>query len=173
VSFRVPFEFKTGLAYTKPRGQAEIDLLIYAGGDPYNAYETSRPVTVLVSSGGSAPSQTDFTARPPVIDPKTVVNLALGGHFKLSPDGAWTVHGGFATDMSPVGPADTVFTKVDLHKFTGGVSGRTSHFFGSFGLQYESGSSDEILLRDLPSGQLTTQFKVKSLGFVYSLSVLF
>jgi hypothetical protein len=64
-------------------------------------------------------------------------------------------------------------TKVDLHKFTGGVSGRASHFLGSFGLQYETGSSDEIVLRDLPSGQLTTKFKVNSLGFVYSLSVLF
>jgi len=77
-----------------------------------------------------------------------------------------------AETMSPVGPADTVFTKVDLHKFTGGVSRRTSHFLGSFGL-HETGSSDEIVLRDLRSGQLTTKFNVKSLGFVYSLSVLF
>jgi len=174
VSYRVPFEFKTGIAFTRPRGQAEVDLLIYTGGDPYNAYETSRPVTVVASSGnGTAPTATDYAARPPVIDPKTVANLAVGGHFKLTPEGAWTVHGGFATDMSPVGTADTVFTKVDLHKFTGGVSARTSHFLGSFGLQYESGSSDEIVLRDLSSGQLTTQFKVKSLGFVYSLTVLF
>ena len=74
---------------------------------------------------------------------------------------------------SPVGAHDTVFTRVDLRKITAGVSGRTTHFLGSVGVQYVTGESDPILLRELPSGQLTTTFKVNSLGLLYSMSVLF
>jgi hypothetical protein len=110
---------------------------------------------------------------PPVIDSTAVVNIAIGGHLNLTSDRSWTLHGGYATDRSPVGPHDTVFTKVDLQKITAGVSGRTTHFLGSIGVQYLAGSSDSILLRDLPAGQLATKFKVNSLGMLYSLSVLF
>jgi len=83
------------------------------------------------------------------------------------------LHGGYGTGRSPVGPRDTVFTKIDLQKLTAGVSARTRHVLGSLGVQYVTGASDPILLRDRPSGQLTTAFHVKNVNFVYSLSVLF
>lgn len=174
VTYRVPFEVKTGLAYTSKRGEAEFDLLWFDGAGEYQAYASSQPVIVVVDPGsGSSPSVTNYTARPPVIDSNGVVNVAIGGHFDLRSDRSWVVHGGFGTDRSPVGPNDTVFTKVDLSKFTAGVSARTAHFLGSLGVQYLAGTSDPIVLRDLPAGPLTTSVKVRSLGLLYSLSVLF
>lgn len=174
VSYRVPFEVKTGLAYNAPRGEAEFDLLWFGSAGKYQAYISNQPVTIVFgSNGGTAPSATTYSVVPPVIDSIAVVNVAIGGHLNLTSDRSWIVHGGFGTDRSPVGPHDTVFTKVNLSKFTAGVSGRTAHFLGSIGVQYLVGSSDPILLRDLPAGQLATTLKVNSLGLLYSLSVMF
>jgi len=173
-SYRIPMEFKTGLAYVGSRGQAEFDLLTFSGTGEYLAYTTTKPVTVVTgASTGTLPSAVDYTAAPPTIDSTGVINVALGGQLKLKSDGSWVVHGGYGTDRSPVGPNDTVFTKVDLKKITAGISGRTTHFLGSIGVQYLAGESDPIPLRDLPAGQVTTSFKVSSVGFIYSLSVLF
>jgi hypothetical protein len=84
------------------------------------------------------------------------------------------IHGGFATDRSPTGDQDTVFTKVHLQKLTFGLSGRTKYVLGSLGLQYASGSSGAIELRQLPNGQrFTTTFDVSNFGAVYSLALLF
>ena len=94
-------------------------------------------------------------------------------HYNLTDTGSWVVHGGYGTDRSPVGPHDTVFTKVDLQKLTGGISARTSRFVGSIGVQYLTGTSDPIELRQLPNGQLSTVVAVHNLGLVYSLSVTF
>jgi hypothetical protein len=173
VSYRVPSEFKTGLAYAGRRAEAEFDLLVFAGAGAYEAYSSNQPVTIVTGSTGSAPTATDYKAVAPVIDSTAVVNLAIGGHFNLTSDSSWVVHGGYATDRSPVGPNDTVFTKVNLQKITLGVSGRATHFLGSIGVQYFAGASDPIPLRDLPAGQVTTTFKVNSVGLLYSLSVLF
>jgi hypothetical protein len=173
VTYRVPSEFKTGLAYTGKRAEAEVDLLVFAGAGEYQAYSSNQPVTIVIGSAGTAPSATDYKPVAPVIDSTAVVNVAIGGHLNLTSDRSWIVHGGYAADGSPVGEHDTVFTKVNLQKITAGVSGRTTHFLGSIGVQYVTGESGSIPLRDLPSGQLTTTFKVKSLGMLYSLSVMF
>jgi hypothetical protein len=54
------------------------------------------------------------------------------------------------------------------------VSGRTKYFLGSAGLQYTTGTSDTILLAPLQNGQeVTTRIKMKNLGFLYSLALLF
>jgi hypothetical protein len=118
-------------------------------------------------------AESAYRAVPPVIDSTAVVNLAVGGHLNLTSNRSWVVHGGYATDRSPVGPDDTVFTKVNLQKITLGLSGRTPHFLGSIGVQYLAGESAPIALRVLPTGQPTTTFKVNNVGLLYSLSVLF
>lgn len=108
-----------------------------------------------------------------MIDSTAVADIAIGGQVSLTSTGSGLVHGGYGTDRSPVGQQDTVFTRVDLRKITAGLSGRTSHFLGSVGVQYLGGESGSVLLRELPSGQLTTKFAVHSLGLMYSLTVMF
>lgn len=99
---------------------------------------------MITATGAATPSVVDLPAAAPVIDSRVVINVA-----------------------------DAVFTKAHVTKPTAGLSGRTSLFPGTFGIQYTSGSSDDVPLRDLPTATLSTAFSVKSLGFVYSLTVLF
>jgi hypothetical protein len=84
------------------------------------------------------------------------------------------IHGGFATDRSPVGPDDTFFTKAHMQALTVGVSGRTSLILGSVGIRYDWGTTGEIALRrfqEIP--QLKTRFKLSTIGVVYSVGLLF
>jgi hypothetical protein len=174
VEYKIPFEFKAGAAYRFPRGQVEVDVLTHLGSGVYDAFSSARPTTILTDTGSGAVTAQQLATLPAIVDSRAVVNVAAGGRFNLTSDGRWTVHGGYATDRSPVGDEDTVFTKVHLRKMTLGFSGRTKYFLGSFGLQYASGSSGPILLRQLQNGQrFETNFDVANLGFVYSLALLF
>ena len=110
----------------------------------------------------------------PTVDARAVINVAVGGQYRLTESGAWALHGGYATDQSPVGANDTAFTKVNLQKLTVGMSARTSMFLGSLGLQYVNGQSGSLTLGTAPDGSIiSTRFKVSSFGVVYSLAVLF
>ena len=174
VEYSVPFEFKAGAAYKFSRGEVEFDLITHLGAGVYDAVTNPKAITVLADAGNGAVTVQQFGALPRVIDSRAVVNIAIGGHYNLTSDGKWVIHGGYGTDRSPVGEADTEFTKVHLQKMTIGLSGRTKFFLGSLGLQYLSGSSDPVLLRQLQGGrQFTTSFEVANLGFVYSLALLF
>jgi hypothetical protein len=175
VEYRLPFEFKTGAAWIGARAQLEADLLVYPGTGQYTAVESSEPVTVVLDPGTGAPvtigQDAYLGAR---VDSRTVVNLAVGGRYQLTEARTWTLHGGYATDRSPVGDADTAFSKVNLQHVTVGVSGRTSIFLGSVGLRYSTGRSDPIGLGPTADGStFETRFKVSSIGIVYSLALLF
>jgi hypothetical protein len=173
ITFRVPSELKAGAAYVGGRAEFEVDVLVYAGAGRYESIASTKTIAVLTAPAGGTAAMTEFAPVPPVIDSRTVVNVAAGGHFDLTSSGAWVVHGGYGTDRSPAGDADTTFTRVHLQKITAGLSGRTSRILGSLGIQYLWGTSDPITLRQLPSGALSTRFKITNLGAVYSLAVLF
>ena len=174
VEFKIPFEFKAGAAYTFPRGQIEVDLLTHFGAGVYDGFATDNPTTILSDAGTGSVTVQSLNTTPQVIDSRAVVNVAVGGHYTLTSNGTWVLHAGYATDLSPVGSEDTVFTKVNLQKITAGLSGRTKLFLGSIGVQYSMGSSDPILLSELQNGQrFTTHFDVANLGFVYSFALLF
>ena len=75
---------------------------------------------------------------------------------------------------SPVGDADTYFTKVNLNAFTGGVSLRKGDLVASGALRYETGKSDTISLRTLQNGTtVTTRMKVGNFGIVYNIALRF
>ena len=175
VQYRLPFEFKVGAAYTGERARLEVDLLTWAGAGTYEAFTTDSAVTITTDPGtGAAPSVRTVAYTPQVVDARAVVNVAVGGQVHLTPGGSWMLHGGYATDRSPVGPADTYFTKVPMQVITAGVSGRASFILGSVGLRYQAGSSDHVPLRQLQDGQqLTTRLRVSSFGLVYSVSLRF
>jgi long-subunit fatty acid transport protein len=174
VTYRIPFEARAGVAYKSGRGQIEFDLMMYSGSGLYEGFSSDRPTTVLTDAGIGIVAEQQLPAIPAMVDSRAVVNIAVGGHYNLTSDGKWLVHGGYGTDRSPVGEQDTLFTKIHLQKFTAGLSGRTKHVLGSLGIQYSTGSSNAVLLRQLQSGQhFTTNFDVSSLGLVYSLALLF
>jgi hypothetical protein len=98
----------------------------------------------------------------------------MGGRYQLTANRAWTLHAGFATDGSPVGDNDTAFTKVNLRHITVGLSARTKLFLGSLGLRYSRGKSGAVVLgRRADGSEVTTIFRVSSIGLVYSLALLF
>jgi long-subunit fatty acid transport protein len=103
-----------------------------------------------------------------------VVNLAVGGRYQLTANRAWTLHAGYATDGSPVGDADTAMTKVNLQHLTVGLSARTKLFLGSVGFRYSRGKSGTVVLgRRADGSDVSTFFRVSSLGVVYSVALLF
>ena len=84
------------------------------------------------------------------------------------------MHFGAETDLSPVGPADEVFTRIDLYGGTLGISGTKAGFQFSVGVNYRAGSSASIPLRRLPGGDvINTSIEVRSIGLIYSLSYKF
>ena len=172
--YRIPFEFKAGAAYAFPRGQLEVDLLAYAGAGVYDGFTSDRPTTILTDSSSGSVTAQPFATKPAIVDSRRVINIAAGGHFDLTTDRKWVIHAGYGTDRSPVGDQDTSFTKINLQKVTVGVSGRTTHALGSLGVQYATGSSAPIVIRELQNGQrFTTRFDVRNIGFVYSLALIF
>jgi hypothetical protein len=175
VEYRLPFQFNTGAAWVGKRAQVEADIFIYSGTGQYTAVESGEPVTVVVdpgSGGAVTMSQSPYVGAR--VDLRTVANLAIGGRYQLMRDRTWALHGGYATDRSPVGETDTAFTKVNLQHVTVGVSGRAGVFLGSVGFRYSSGRTDSIALGPMADGSVfDTTFKVSSYGLVYSLALLF
>ena len=102
------------------------------------------------------------------------MNVAIGGRYTLTKSGSWMIHGGLAADRSPVGSADTFFTKADMWAVTAGVSGRTKLILGSIGLRYEWGKTGDVPLRRIGGfQQLKTRFALSTIGVVYSVGLLF
>ena len=103
-----------------------------------------------------------------------LANVAVGGHLLLSSSGVWRLHYGAATDFSPVGDEDEVFTKLNRSSWSVGVSGTKGPLQFTAGVNYRSGSSDEVLIRDLQNGeQVKSTIDVSTLGLIYSLSYKF
>jgi hypothetical protein len=175
VEYRLPFEFRGGLAWLGKRAQLEADVFSYSGNGQYQLVTTTNTVTTISDNGqGGTPIIVEQPYVSPTVDARAVINVAVGGQYHLTESGAWALHGGYATDRSPVGANDTAFTKVNLQKVTMGMSARTSMFLGSLGLQYLNGQSAPLTLGITPDGSaISTRFKVSSFGVVYSLAVLF
>jgi hypothetical protein len=175
VEYRIPLEFKAGIAWTGPRAQVEVDVLTHAAGGRYPAYTTDQTWTLLTDPGlGGSPAEQRPALTAPSVDSRAVTNIAIGGQVHLKEGGAWTVHGGYATDRSPVGADDTVFTRVDMQVVTAGISGKAKFVLGSVGVRYQAGTTGEIVLRQMQNGQqLGTRLKISNLGLVYSVAVRF
>ncbi len=175
LTVRIPLEVKLGAVYVGRRVQVEVNLLTYAGAGAYNAFQSSQTLTALTDPGlGGVPTERAYPFEPVVVDSRAVVNVAVGGLYRLTADGRWQVHGGFSTDRSPVGPSDTWFTKVNMRTWTAGFSGSTKIVLGSLGIRYESGLSDDYTLRRLQNGEVFhTKVKVSDIGIVYSFAFRF
>jgi hypothetical protein len=145
------------------------------GGRERVAYSTDQTWVLMTDPGlGGQPTEQRPTLTMPFVDSRAVTIIAIGGQVRLKEGGAWTVHGGKATDRSPVGADDTVFTRVNTQVVIAGISGKAKLALGSIGVRYQVGSTDEIVLRQIQSGQqFGTRLKISNLGLVYSVAVRF
>lgn len=171
--FRLPWEFKGGVAWIGRRAQFEVDLQAYTGTGDYSLTASSTRVVTVGDDGTGSPTATTRPYVGPQVHGRGVVNVAIGGHYGLSEGGVWTLHGGYATDRSPVGDNDTAFTRVNQHRMTVGVSGRTSLLVTSVGVQYVRGRTDPLTFDSPLEPERATRFTVSTIGLVYSVSILF
>jgi hypothetical protein len=104
----------------------------------------------------------------------TAINVAVGGHVRLTDDGVWRLHFGAGTDRSGVGPEDEIFTKVNLGTVTVGVSGTKDRLQFTAGFNYRSGKADDVVIGQLDSGTLVRSgIDVRTMGIIYAVSYRF
>jgi len=175
LDYRLPWEFQVGAAYSGTRFQVELDVLAYTSIEPYVLLSSSEPILVYQDAGaGTAPVVTSqpFAGLKSASD--SVVNVAIGGHFKLFDNRDLRVHAGLRSNQSPVAPEDAIFTRVDLATWSVGVSGTLGKFRFAAGLNRQAGQSNDVTLQNRLTGQpVTTPVDIRIAGFIYSIAYQF
>ena len=175
LEYRLPWEFQIGTAYSATRFQLEFDVHMFTSIDEYALLSSSQPVLVYADAGGSAApvvSSQPFAGLMSASD--GVVNVAVGGHYKLFKNRDLRVHAGASSNHSPVASTDKVFTNIDLATWSIGVSGTLGKFKFGAGLNRQTGHANEMRLYDRLNGQpVTTPVDVRIAGFIYSLAYQF
>jgi hypothetical protein len=170
---KMPFEVRGGAAYVGKRIEIEADVDTESGISTYDMLTSDQPI-VTYTSGSGAPSMTTRPFEGLQFQSTTVVNVAVGGHVLLTDDGVWRLHFGAATDRSSVGPEDDLFTKIHLGVWTVGVSGTKNKLQFTAGVNYRSGSSENITIGQLQNGTLVRSgIGVRTIGIIYSVSYRF
>ncbi len=171
MTLKLPFEFVGGAAYVTPRGAIEADVKISQGNGVYDYFVPSKPLITVTETGGKV-ATAEATFPTVTIDSGSVVDLMIGGRYLVRERGKLTVHGGFSTANSPVGPADGVFKEVDLKRISGGLSGSTEHLTFAGGFSWQSGTSPLYPVFTSQVGQaVTTTIDVSGFAFLYSVGV--
>jgi hypothetical protein len=175
LEYRLPWEFQLGAAYSGARFQVEFDVHAYTSIDQYALLSSAQPVLVYEDAGGSAPPV--VTTRPfagLMSASDSVVNVAVGGHYKVFEHRDLRVHAGVSSNQSPVAPGDDVFTAIDLATWSVGASGTIGKFKFAAGLNWQTGHADEITLYNRLNGQpVTTPVDIRVAGFIYSIAYQF
>jgi hypothetical protein len=170
---RLPFELRGGLAYIGRRIEIEVDLAAETAVSSYDMLESSESI-VTYSAGPGTPVISTQPFPGLVSQSRTVLNVAVGGHVVLTDSGVWRLHFGAGTDRSPVGPDDEVFTKIHFGTWTVGLSGTKDRLQFTAGLNYRSGSADDVVLGQLDIGTLVRSgIDVRTVGIIYALSYRF
>ncbi len=174
-TYRQPFEFHGGVAYTAARGEIEVDVHGYTPISAYAMIASDQPIVTYTNPGaGSAPAVSSRPYGGAISQSRGLANVAVGGHLVLNSNGVWRLHYGAGTDFSPVGDEDTVFTKLNRFSWSIGVSGTKGPLQFTAGVNYRSGSSDEVVIRNLQNGEpVNSTIHVETLGLIYSLSYKF
>ena len=171
----LPWEFHAGIAYKGTRGEIETDVQAYTPVSAYAMYASDQPVVTYGFAGtGSTPVVNTRPFDGATSHMRGMANVAVGGLFLLTQSGVWRVHYGVGTDVSPVGDGDEVFTKVNLFTWSVGISGTKGPLQFTAGLNYRTGSSDDVIVRDLQNGQqIKSAIDIRTMGLIYSLSYKF
>jgi hypothetical protein len=175
VEYHLPWEFQGGAAVVASRFQIELDVQGYTAIDAYPMISTTNPVMVYAASGtGTAPSVTSRPFAGLISASDGVVNVGAGGHVQPFANRKLLIHGGVASNRSPVGAADVVFNKVDLMTWSIGLSGTFGKFQFAAGLNHQAGTSDNIALRNLLNGDVVnSSIDLRTNGLIYSIAYQF
>jgi hypothetical protein len=169
--YKRPLDAAAGVAYQLPRGEVEIDVHYYGAIDTYGLYESDIPGTLTVVDSSGTPTVTTPTFTTTANSARAVTNVAVGGNYALS--STLRLHAGFSTDASPVDDeTQSIFRKVDLARFTTGVSLTGQRLSGSLGLGYSFGDGT----RDISSGggpATQTKFSVRTINVLFAFSYAF
>ncbi|HET9267284.1 MAG TPA: hypothetical protein VFO31_03940 [Vicinamibacterales bacterium] len=170
---KLPFELRGGVAYIGRRIEIETDVAVETPVSAYNMLESGETI-VAYSAGAGSPVITTRPFSGLVSQSRAVVNVAVGGHVVLTDSGVWRLHFGAGTDRSSVGPEDEVFTKIHFGTWTLGISGTRDRLQFTAGLNYRSGSSEDLVLGQLDIGTLVRSgMDVRTVGIIYAFSYRF
>src|SRR5437899_2540094 len=167
--YKRPLEASAGAAYHANSVELELDVHYYGALASYELYASELPGTLtrVDSSGTPHVAQAAFT--PTANSARAVTNVAVGGNYRLSP--SLRVHAGFASDVSPVDDqAQSIFRKVDLSRFTTGVSLTGQRLSGSLGIGYSVGSGIREAIGPTVG---ETRFTVKTVNVLFGFSFAF
>ena len=173
--YHFPWEIQAGAAYIGTRGQIEFDVQGYTPVSAYSMLSSGKPLVLYTDGGaGVAPTVTTQPFNGLTSASRGFANVSIGGDVKLFADRTWRAHFGLASDLSPVAPEDQVFTTVDLMSWTLGLSGSIKKFSFSAGIHQRSGTANDIVVRNLVSGQsIHTSSDIRTTGLIYSVSYQF
>lgn len=172
---RLPFEFDAGVAYAGHRGEIEVDVQAYTPVSAYTMFASDQPIVTYADAGtGTAPGVATRPFDGRISHMRGMANVAAGGRFLLTSSGVWRLHFGAGTDLSPVADDDQVFTKVNMFTWSVGVSGTKGPLQFAAGLNWRSGSADNVIVRDLQNGdRVKSGVDIRTVGLIYSLSYKF
>ncbi len=174
MTYKVPFEFAAGVAYNVGRMLIEGDVRVTQGGGVYDFFKPNRTVTGIVDTGTSPAQAVETPFRTFKADQRSVVDVRVGGYYLLSEPAKLKLHGGFATNNSPVGEDDEVFQKANLLRFTGGVSAEKGRFIFAAGLDYQAGTTPLYDVYTAQNGQvIKTTVNADGFSLVYSFGLRF
>jgi long-subunit fatty acid transport protein len=167
--YKRPLEASAGLAYIARRGEIEFDVHYYGKLDSYELYASDSTGTLTTVDNAGTPTVTNPAFVPTANSARAVTNISIGANYKLST--SLRVHAGFASDASPVDDqAQSIFRKLDLSRFTTGLSLTGQRLAGSLGIGYSVGSGSREAIGATP-GQ--TKLTVKTLNVLFGLSFAF
>ena len=173
-SEHLPFEVRGGVAYVAPRFELEVDFQGQTAISSYSMLSSDQAVITYKSGSGTAPVIETEPFQGFNSHSRAIGNVSVGGHVVLTSSGAWRLHFGAETDISPVGTDEEVFTKVNLYGWTAGVSGTKGRFQFSVGLNDRFGSSDDIFVRNLGNGEpVQSGIHVRNIGIIYAVNYKF
>jgi hypothetical protein len=173
--YHLPWEFQGGAAWVRERFELEVNLQGYSSIDAYSMIATEQPVLIYGDAGANRPPTVISQPFPGFTSASDgVVNISVGGHVRLMTGRDLRVHAGVGSNQSPVGDEDTLFNSVDLTNWTVGLSGSLGRFQFSAGFNHQSGTADDVTLRNLLNGQVVrSAMDVGMTGFIYSLAYQF
>jgi hypothetical protein len=174
--YHLPWEFQGGVAYVRDRAQFELDVQAYSSISAYTMVGTSQPSVTYGDNGTNVPPS--IVTRPfggLTSASNGVANVSFAGQFVLLKDRSLRLHGGVGSNQSPVNSAeDNIFTKADLLSWTLGLSGSIKKFQFAGGLNHQSGTADDLTLRNLLNGKVVnSSIDIHTFGFIYSLAYQF
>jgi len=175
LEYNLPWEFQAGAAFVTPRVELEFDLQAYTPIGAYQLLSSNQPVLVYTDAVTNAPPTVTSRAFGGLTSASNgVVNASVGGHVRLFKSRDLLVHAAIGSNRSPVAPDDVLFTKVDLTTWSVGLSGTFGKLQFAIGTNHQSGSADDVALRNLLNGQVVhSPIDVRIAGFVYSLAYQF